>query len=239
MDTIKVKAMVLSSIDYKEKDKLVTLFTIENGVMQAIMKSVKSDKAKMRFAKEPFCFGEYLIAMPSKIITNVEIEDNFYVLTKDIDKFYLACAILETVKTVVVAGEKNVELFIETLKAIGAIAYGNVNDKYVLTKFLLSVFKGMGYTLSLNKCSTCGQPFSGKRYLNLDYGEVVCTGCKSGKCIEISPKCHSCFKILSETSYDKLNTIKLANKSEDEALNVLNINFENRFNKKLNLLWII
>ena len=104
MDTIKVKAIVLSSIDYKEKDKLVTLFTIENGVMQAIMKSVKSDKAKMRFAKEPFCFGEYLIAMPSKIITNVEVEDNFYVLTKDIDKFYLACAILETVKTVVVAG---------------------------------------------------------------------------------------------------------------------------------------
>ncbi len=236
MDTIKVKAIVLSAADYKEKDKLVTLFTIEHGLMQVIMKSVKTQKAKMKFAKEPFCFGEFLISLPSKVITGANIEDSFFELTKDIDKFYIGCAILETIRTIVVPGEKNVELFIETLKAIGCISYNGVNDKYVLVKFLLSVFQNMGYSLALDKCSTCGQKFIGKRYLNLDFGEIVCTGCKSGNCMEISAKCHSCFKILSETSYEKLNTLKLAPKSEDEALNVLNINFERRFNKKLNLL---
>lgn len=236
MDTIKVKAIVLSSADYKEKDRLVTLFTIEHGIMQVVMKSVKTQKAKMKFAKEPFCFGEFIISLPSKIITSVEVEDNFFDVTRDIDKFYIACAILDTIRTIVVPGEKNIELFIETLKAIGAIAYNGVNDKYVLVKFLLAVFRSMGYSFALDKCSTCVQKFIGKRYLNLDFGEIVCTGCKSGNCMEISARCHSCFKILSETSYDKLNTIKLALKSEDEALNVLNINFERRFNKKLNLL---
>ena len=81
-----------------------------------IMKSVKTQKAKMKFAKEPFCFGEFLISLPSKVITGANIEDSFFELTKDIDKFYIGCAILETVRTIVVSGEKNVELFIETLK---------------------------------------------------------------------------------------------------------------------------
>ena len=85
MDSIKIKAIVLSSVDYKEKDKLVTLFSLENGVVTATLK----------FAKEPFCFGDFYIS--AKTITNVDVEDSFYDLTKDIDKFYVACAILETI----------------------------------------------------------------------------------------------------------------------------------------------
>lgn len=234
MDAVKIKAIVLSSCDYKEKDKLVTLFSLENGIISATLKSVKKENAKLKFAKEPFCFGDFYIS--AKTITNVDVEDNFYDLTKNIDKFYIACAILETIKTVSPVGEKDPELFVETLKAIGAINYSNVNDKYVLIKFLLFIFNRMGYRLSLEKCSICGEDFINKRYLNLDYGEVVCTGCKTSNCIEISPRCHKTFKILASSDYDNLSTIKLAKNSEDEALNVLNINFERRFGKKLNLL---
>lgn len=235
METIKQKGIVLGSIDYKEKDKLVTLFTLENGILTCVLKSVKTEKAKLKFAKEPFCFGEFLITLPSKVITSVDVEDSFFELTKNIDKLYLACAILDSVKTVLPQGEKNPALFVETLKAIGTIAYGDVNDKYVLIKFLLDIFDAVGYKLALSKCSVCGQDFGMKRYINLDFGEVVCTGCKTSNCIEISPRCHKTFKLIFETDYEKLSTLKLAKFSEDEALNVLNLNFERRFGKKLNI----
>lgn len=233
METIKQKGIVLGSIDYKEKDKLVTLFTLENGIITCVLKSVKSEKAKLKFAKEPFCFGEFLISIPSKIITSVEVEDSFFELTKNIDKLYIACAILDAVKTVLPQGEKNPAMFVETLKAIGSICYDDVNDKYVLTKFLLNIFDAVGYKLALNKCSVCGQDFGTKRYINLDFGEIVCSGCKTANCMEISPRCHKTFKILFDTPYDKLSTLKLSKFSEDEALNVLNLNFEHRFGKKL------
>ena len=42
MEDTKVKAIVLDSKDYKDKDKLVTLFTLENGLVSAVAKSVKS-----------------------------------------------------------------------------------------------------------------------------------------------------------------------------------------------------
>ncbi len=236
MDTLKVKAIVLSSRDYKEKDKLVTLFTLENGIITATLKSVKSSTAKFKYAKEPFCFGEFILSLPSKVITSVEVENTFFEITKNIDKYYIACAILETVKTALVEGEPNPQLFVEVLKALGCIAYNDVNDNYVLVKFLISVFEGMGYKLALDRCSVCGQKFSGKRYLNLDFGEVVCVGCKTSNCMEISQRASSTFKILSITDYDKLSTLHLSKGSDEEALNILNINFNHRFGKKLNLL---
>lgn len=237
MDTIKQTALVLGSVDYKEKDKLVTLFTLENGIIVCTLKSVKSEKAKLKFAKEPFCFGEFLITLPSKVITSVDVRDSFYEITKDLDKLYCACAILDTVKTVLPQGEKNPALFVETLKAIGSICYDDVNDKYVLVKYLLDIFDAVGYKLALSKCSVCGQNFVQKRYINLDFGEVVCSGCKTANCVEISPRCHKTFKLLFDTPYEKLSSLKLSKDSENEAMSVLNINFEHRFGKKLNILW--
>lgn len=236
MDSIKVKAIVLGSQDLKEKDKLVYLYTLENGLMTASLKSVKTEKAKLKYAKEIFCFGDFIISLPSKIITSVDVEDTFFDITKDIDKYYVSCAILDIVKTISPSEIANPSLFVETLKAIGCIAYDNVKSKYVLIKFLLSVFSSMGYQLSSKKCSVCGQDFYNKRFLNLEFGEVVCIGCKASNSIAISPKCASCFKILDITPYDSLPTIHLAEGSEDEAINVLIRNFEKRFSKKLNLI---
>lgn len=234
--SIKVKAIVIGATDYKEKDKRITLFSLEKGKIYATLKSVKSPNAKLKFAKELFCFGDFFIDTPSMIVTGVDVENNMFELTKDIDKYYIACGILDVANTVLKEGETNAPLFLETLKALGAIAYDNVNDKYVLIKYLLSVFSAMGYFVALSNCSVCGEKFSGKRYLNLDFGEVVCVACKSANCIEISARAGTALKLLSETDYDKLSTLKLSKGSEDEVLNILNINFDRRFNKKLKLL---
>ncbi len=236
MGSIKVKAIVIGSSDYKEKDKRVTLFSLEKGKIYGVLRSVKSPKAKLKFAKELFCFGDFFIETPSNVITGVDVQNNFFELSQDIDKYYIACAILEVVNTVAGEGVENTPLFLETLKALGTIAYGNVNDKYVLIKYLLSIFSAMGYRLAMDACSVCGEKFSGKRYLNLDFGEIVCLGCKAANCIEVSSRAGTALKLLNTTDYEKLSTLKLAKGSEDEVLNILNINFDRRFNKKLKLL---
>ena len=101
LDTIKTRAIVLSSIDYKEKDKLVTLFSLEYGKITAKLKSVKAFNAKLKFAKETFCFGEFIIQKPANVISSVEVIDTFYDVTKSLEKFYNACAVVEIVKKVI------------------------------------------------------------------------------------------------------------------------------------------
>ena len=108
----KVKALVLGGTNVKEKDKLITLFTLENGKISASMKGVRGDKAKLKSAKEPFCFGDFIIeeGKAGYIITTVDIIDNFFELTKNIDKYYEGCAILDIVNKIAI--EPDPKLFV-------------------------------------------------------------------------------------------------------------------------------
>ena len=83
MATIKTKAIVIKSTDSKDKDKIIHLFSLENGIMLASMRGVKGDKAKLKSAKEIFCFGDFVIEQTKSIniVTSVDIIDNFYDLS--------------------------------------------------------------------------------------------------------------------------------------------------------------
>lgn len=50
----KVSAIVLGSRDYKEKDKLVELFTLEEGLKTVVLKGVKNANANLNSPKNHF-----------------------------------------------------------------------------------------------------------------------------------------------------------------------------------------
>lgn len=228
----KVKAIVLGGTNIKEKDRIVQLFTLEQGKISASMKGVRGDKAKLKSAKEPFCFGEFIIEEGKgvNIITSVDITDNFFELTKDIDKYYEGCAILDIVSKVVL--EPNPLLFIELIKALKTLCYDGAKKFYVVDKFLITVFGAMGYNFLTERCSSCGGVLSNK-YLNLDIGEIVCPSCKTNLSIPISNVCYSAIRVLNNTDYDKLSTLKLGGNGEVQAYNLFCQNFEWRTGLKL------
>ena len=232
----KVKAIVIGGTNIKEKDRIITLFSLERGKISASMKGVRGEKAKLKSAKELFCFGEFIIEEGKNInvITSVDVLDNFYDLTKDIDKYYEGCAILDIINKVVV--EPNPALFIETIKALKSLCYDKLSKFYVIDKFLITIFKAMGYDFITDKCSTCGAKL-GNRYLNLDIGEIVCTNDKTSMCISVTDACYSAIKIFDMTDYEKLPTIKIGGNGEAQAFSVLSQNYEWRTGYKvLNLL---
>ena len=232
MASTKVKAIVLGGVNIKEKDKLVTLFTLENGLMTASMKGVRGDKAKLKASKDIFTFGDFVIEEGkfSNIITSVDVIDNFYGLSKDIDKYYEACAILDIVKTI--STEPSPPLFIELIKALKTLCYENAGKYYVIDKFLLSILKAMGYQFFSDKCSSCGAPLN-LRYLNLDVGELVCPACKTSLSIQLSNACYSAMKILDKTDYNRLSTVKLGGMGEVQAFNALCKNYKFRTGKSV------
>ena len=227
MGSTKVKGLVVGAKDFKEKDKLVELYTLEEGKLTVSMKWVRGEKAKMKFAKEVFCFGEFVLENTKglSVVSQVEIIDNFFALTKDITKFYEASDIIDIIKKTA-GGQANPQLFIEVIKALKTLCYENAKSLYVLDKFLLSIFQAMGYSFLTNKCASCSAALKDIRYFNLAVGEIVCPSCKNGSCISVSPSCFSALKILDNTDYEKLATLRLATSSEVEAFHLLQKNFE-------------
>lgn len=227
MASTKVKAIVIGGVNIKEKDRLITIFSLEQGKMVVSMKGVRGEKAKLKSAKEIFCFGDFVIeeGKNSNIVTAVDIIDNFFELTKNLDKYYEACAILDIINHI--ATEPNAQLFIELLKALKTLCYDDVKKYYVIDKFLMSIFKSMGYGFLTENCSSCGATLSIK-YFNYQVGEIVCPACKNNLCDPISGAVYSAMRLLDDLSYEKLSTLKLGGMGEVQAFNILSKNYEYR-----------
>ena len=125
------------------------------------------------------------------------------------------------------------------LKTLKAICFSQANPVYVLNKFLLTLFEENGFPLTVEKCSCCGTKAFEKLFINYSVGELVCFACKTFDCEELTQTSLSAMRILTNTSLDKLHTIKLAENSEMALLRVLVKNYERRFDKKLKFIGLL
>lgn len=228
-----VKGIVLSSFDYKEKDKLVEVFTVELGKITAVLKGCKSPNAKLKFAFQPFCFAEFSIVRLGKFyqIIDAKLIDSFYDLTKDLNTYYLSSLALELSSVAVEFEEQNATLFLLLLNVLKYICYDKLPADLVLSKFADDIMNMLGYKISFSSCSNCGMQYFGKVYLNLDNGEFVCSSCKTDNCLLVSNQAFSLLKILNNTEYQRLSTIKIARSVTREAILAVSKNLENRLLK--------
>lgn len=230
----KVKAIVIGNKDYKEKDMLVTLFTLEEGITTVTFKGVKNSNAKLKSVKEIFSFGDFIyIKGKTNVVISADIINSFYDITKNLGNFYTACNILKIIKTVLPEGETSPSLFVDTLKALNLLSENNIDSLYVINKFLIRVFEGFGYKFNLNKCSTCGCEFISHRFMNLRYGDITCYNCRVGEVEEISPATYQALRILSQTDYSSLSTLKLSKNILNDVFTILHKNYIFRFNQRL------
>ena len=91
---IKTEGIVLQSMDYKDNDKLLTLFSPTLGKILVGARGVKKPKAKLSFAVQPFCFAEYILAEKGGryTLTGAYQYESFFSLRLDIVRFYAAIA---------------------------------------------------------------------------------------------------------------------------------------------------
>lgn len=234
MQETKIKAIVIGNKDYKEKDILATLFSLEEGIVTVVFKGVKNSTAKLKASKELFSFGDFIYAKgKTNVITSAEIINTFYDITKNINNYFVACNIIKVIKTVLPEGESSPALFVDTLKCLNLLSENELNGKLVLCKFLIRVFEGFGYKFNLKKCSICGSDFINHRYMNLKYGDITCFSCRVGQVVEISASTYQALRILSLTDYSSLHTLKISQSILKDVYDLLNTNFAFRFNEKL------
>ena len=235
MESTKAKGLVLFSRDYQESDKLLTILTLEHGKITVKAKSVRTAKSKLKMYAQSFCFADFELTKKSDmyILTGVNAIDSFFGIVSNIDKFESGFKILECVDKVCRAGERYVELFVETLKALKTLCYTEINPDLVVIKYLTDLLSYEGFRLNLDRCSACKSKFVGKIYLNMEQGELVCSNCKTTDCIEIAPAVYNSIRIVSNSDYELLGNIKLKQPIIQQALNLLVKNFENKFSCRL------
>ncbi len=201
----KVNALMLRSVDYADNDKILTLFSLEQGVISAKMRGVKKAGAKLKFAAEPFCFAEYILTGGNmKTVTNASLTDSFYPLRENIFRFYAASAATEFVLKFCPENAVSSGLFFETVRFLKNCAYTDVPTDALLLIFLLHALKEIGYSLRFGDCAGCGEPL-GRVFFDFSTGSGYCENCRTENAVEVSPVT---YELLNKISAFQLGTVR-------------------------------
>ena len=154
---IKTEAIVLQSIDYKDNDKLLTLFSPSLGKITAGIRGVKKPKAKLAFSAQPFCFAEYVLAEKGGryTVTGAYLHESFFSLRYDIVRFYAACAMAEICLAILYENESYEGLFIGLIEGLKALAIAEEDAAEAVVGFSLIALRESGYPLDLGFFEEC------------------------------------------------------------------------------------
>ena len=138
----KVDALVLRTADYGDNDKMVTLFSLQKGKISAALKGVKKAGAKLKFAAQPFCFAEFVLAERGgrHTLVSASCHESFFALWTE--AIYPASAVLEIADAVASEGAVCTDFFLHTVEALRNMTAGDVKE--ALAAYLLCALDECG-----------------------------------------------------------------------------------------------
>ncbi|MBP5177785.1 MAG: DNA repair protein RecO [Clostridia bacterium] len=211
----KYNAICIRSVLWRESDKLLTLFTLENGVVDCVVRGAMSPKSKWRFATEPFSFCEYVLTekLGKKTLTEATQIDGFYDLRYDIEKLYCASAVLEFIRQSVFENASVYGLFLLTVNALKAIEKG-AYPIHSLVRFFIGAVGELGYGATFSRCGVCKKSVDGRAFFDFESAAPVCENCADGSAIEMRAETLRLLSTLSDMDFDLLKTGDLSTYSE-------------------------
>lgn len=199
----KLNGLLVKAVNYGERDKIITIFTLEEGLVSAKIKGVKKADAKLKFASEPFCFSEYILSSTSgrNTVTGASLYDGFYPIREKISSYYAGSVILEFIREFCMEGETYPTIFLLVTKTLEKLAYSDANPIETLIGFLLSALKEVGYGLETKTCVYCEKAIDGRVFFEPSSGGFLCLECVGETGMEISKITYAILKSIEENGF--------------------------------------
>lgn len=231
MELVKVTGIVIRTIPYKEKDKLVTLFTLELGKIVLSAKGVMTMKSKLASCCNVHIVGNYELNVKNGFYTLVgcEIIDSFHDLSEKLDKFYSAEVFAEMTDNYIKEGQNYENFFFKLLNFYKTLVYENDDSKIILLKFLLELIAENGIELDFRPvCSQCGKSLK-KLQFSYNRYSLICEECAYGleKFVTLSESNRDTLCTVGYLTQDSLSGISIDNSQFREIMRMLYVILHN------------
>ena len=148
----RVKGIVVKTIDYKEADKLASIFTLERGLISTKFTGVKREKAKLKSFTQPFVFADFILNKNGNLrtVTSASLIDNFSGILAAYDKTICGYIVLDMIRSILPSEKEEPDIFLLTLSALKNIE--EKDPKLATIDFVLKFidFAGMGLSFDLD-----------------------------------------------------------------------------------------
>lgn len=174
-----VKGLVVRTTDIGESDRLITVFTEEEGLITARARGARSFKSRKMSATMQFCYSRFVLfsAADKYQVKEAELIESFFDIRKTVEGLALAGYIAEVLDDTGIAEAENdlLRLALNSLYAISTAKYPL--DKIKAT-FEIRAMAILGFMPDVLACSDCGEK-NGDFYFDIMAGAMQCRKCRS------------------------------------------------------------
>lgn len=177
--TFHLDAIVLKHFDFGEADRILVVFSRQNGKIKAIAKGVRKIRSRKAGHLEPFTQARVFLSQGRDlpIITQAETTDSFNEVRSDLLKIGYASYIVELVDRFLVDNDSNPALYQLVLGCLRRIER-DTNVKSAVLFFELHLLDMQGFKPELFLCIKCRQPIKPEnQYFSAELGGVLCPQC--------------------------------------------------------------
>lgn len=174
---LEVKGLIIRTVDIKETDRLVTIFTEEQGAITALARGARSLKSRKMAATLQFCYGRYVLYKNGdKLwIKEAELIENFFDIRQSIEGLALANYIAEVLSDVTVA-EAEQDLLRLALNSLYAISRNLYPITKIKSAFEIRAVSILGFMPNVLSCHNCNEK-NGDFFFDIMGGIMECRAC--------------------------------------------------------------
>lgn len=207
--SIKVHGIVLNKTDYRDNDRILTLFSPEMGKLTVLAKGVKKQNSKLRAGSELFAFGAYVLNETKGrfTVTAYDSIDPFHELRDGFDRLAFGTLMLKVTDKTAVCGEEDPELFALLIRSLDKLRENSISPAYAASVFLLRLCSLAGYEPILDRCVSCGEK-NGLIFLSPALGGTVCGACTDNAHFAFSGACLYSFKRIISSDFEDVFLFK-------------------------------
>jgi DNA repair protein RecO (recombination protein O) len=186
------EALVLSTVDYGEADRIVTMLTREHGKLSAFAAGARKSKRRFAGALEPFMrLRVHLVETrgSSVRLESADIQAGYYAAREDLALIARALYAVELCRELTRDHEPQPELFALLEEYLGRLDAKEAGPTSLLA-FELSALAHAGLMPRFDACALCGGPTGERPRFDQSHGGAVCEACggRAREAVAIPPE---------------------------------------------------
>lgn len=235
----RTRAVILKSKDYRDADKLITVFSEKEGKFRAIARGVKKPRSSMRASLQPFCHSHLYLNRGRELdlITQTRLLEFYGNIREDLTGTLQVVYLLELLDKALADRVPMMHLYRDVLDILEALEQMGYNPLFIRYAEL-SVLTNSGYKPVMNQCVHCHNTDNLAGVFDLPAGGVVCRDCQrqTGSGFALSKEALAILRTLMNSPLQALPRIK-ARPASLEQLEIflekyLEYHLENKFKMK-------
>lgn len=215
---IKTKGLVIKEQNINEKDKLITILTQNQGIINAFVKNANSFKNKNLTSTGTMCYCDFIIykGKDSYIIDEANMIESFLKLRKDIINLSLAQYFCELAISASCGSAQTKDILRLLLNCIYMLSNKKKDPDIIKSIVEIKLACFAGFAPNLVCCSVCNEYQSDPMYFDIKNSQIYCNKCykKINNAIKLTPGALAAFRHIVFSKIDKLFNFEINEKSK-------------------------